>query len=276
MSFTIFLDMLGFGNKVGGISNEEEAKKFILFMQSNKGIFDIIKTINQEAPFNIINENYEFKFSFISDSIVVLAYPKELDIAIAEDKYYNLSVYMFMSIYNKLLPLLFNLLKYKQILLRGAISNKFSYIQNEFVVGEGLIEAYKLESKEYGAIYPRIVLSKNLTSDLKFMETLEKNSEELYKTDQNIITEDKRDDFFFLNYFNLLQNQEQPHLNDNANISISNKKFYDFHQKAIQEMKLFMDSQKEKEDYKKIEIKYNWIRDYHNNHVPNEYKIIDK
>ena len=276
MPFTIFLDMLGFANKVGGISNDEEAKKFILFMQSNKGIFDIIKTINQEYPFNIINKNYELKFSFISDSIVILAYPQELDKAITENKYYKLSIMMFMSIYNKLLPLFLNIWEHEKILLRGAISNKYSYIENEFVVGEGLIESYKLESKEDGAIYPRIILSKDLTNDNKFMDTLKITSKNLYKTDKNIITEDKEDGFFFLNYFNLLKNQEQSHLNNNSNIANSNQKFYRFHQKAIQEMKLFIKSKENSKEYEKIKRKYNWIKKYHNDYTPNEYKIIDK
>lgn len=276
MSFTIFLDMLGFGNKVGAISNEEKAKKFILFMESNKGIFEIIKTSSQIYPFNIINENYEFKFSFISDSIVILAYPQVLDKPITENKYYELSIMMFVSLYNKLLPLLFTIWEHEKILLRGAISNKYTYIKDEFVVGEGLIEAYKLESKDNGAIYPRIILSKNLTDNNKFMEYLQKFNRKLYKTGKNIITKDKKDKFFFLNYFNLLQNQEQPHLNNDVNIHVSNQKFYDFHQKAIQEMKLFMNSKKEKKDYERIKAKYDWIKDYHNNHAPKEYKIFDK
>lgn len=272
MPFTIFLDMLGFGNKVGKISDEKEAKEFIVFMQSNKGIFKIIKDLNNQCPFNIINNNYEFKFSFISDSIIILAYPLELDNSITKDKYYQLSVHMFMSLYNKLLPLFFNLWEHKKILLRGGISNKFSYIENEFVVGEGLIEAYKLESKDNGAIYPRIILSKDITHDNKFMETLKKNSKSLYKTDKNIITKDKQDDYFFLHYFNLLQNQEQNHLQ----IKESNKKFYSFHKEAIEEMKIFMDSQEGKKDFEKIKAKYNWIKSYHNENVPNEYKILSE
>jgi hypothetical protein len=268
--------MLGFGNKVGGISNEEEAQEFILFMQSNKGILKIIKDLNSQYPFNNTNKNYEFKFSFISDSIVILAYPLKLDNNITEDKYYELSVHMFMRLYNELLPLFLSLWEHEKILLRGGVSNKFSYIENEFIVGEGLIEAYKLESGDDNAIYPRIILSKNLTDNSKFMEHLQRLNGKLYKTGKNIITKDKKDNFFFLNYFNLLQNQEQPHLDNAMNIHISNQKFYDFHQKAIQEMKLFMNSKKGTKDYERIKAKYDWIKDYHNKYTPSEYKIIDK
>jgi len=270
MSFTIFLDMLGFSNKIGKITEEEKAKDFILFMESNKGIFEIMKNLDRKELFNY---NYDFKFTFISDSIVLLAYPKKLQKQVNSNEYYDLSIKMFMDICNKLLILFFNIWEKEKILLRGGISNKYSYIKNEFIVGEGIIEAYKLENKNDGAIYPRIILSNNLTNDIKFMKTLKQYSRKLYKTNKNIITKDE-DNLFFFNYLNLLYNQEQKHLYNNEKIKESNKKFYSFHKKAIEEMELFMKSQFGKKGYEKIKAKYNWIKSYHNNNVDDEYKIM--
>ena len=71
MPFTFFLDMLGFGNKVGHISSQEKAEKFVDFMEDNKKIFDEwirLDVDKRDIEITIIN-CYEFKYAFISEGL---------------------------------------------------------------------------------------------------------------------------------------------------------------------------------------------------------------
>lgn len=164
IQFTFFVDMLGFGNKVGRIDNQEKADKFIEFMETNKNLFTAYSekdTLDKSKLVNIPNF-YEFNYSFISDSIIISFIPKILKEKLSEEFYYKHSASLFFIMVSRVISLLFIACKEHKILFRGGISTKFSYIKNEFVVGEGLIEAYKLESIE--AKYPRILLSKELSN----------------------------------------------------------------------------------------------------------------
>ena len=168
--FTFFLDMLGFGNKIGGISNEESAKEFVDFMEENKKIFTIFTEIDKGRDKKLVTviNYYKFEYTFISDSIVMSFVPKEFTPHIPTELYYRHSASLFYSMVNRIIGLLTHLLTKHKILLRGGITKKYAYIKNEFVVGEGIIEAYKLESSE--ATYPRIILSKEVTQDSQLME----------------------------------------------------------------------------------------------------------
>jgi hypothetical protein len=70
--FTFFVDMLGFGNKVGRIDNQEKADSFIEFMETNKKLFTSYSNLDNANNSDLINipNFYEFNYAFISDSIV--------------------------------------------------------------------------------------------------------------------------------------------------------------------------------------------------------------
>jgi len=72
-------------------------------------------------------------------------------------------------------------------LIRGAITKGSLYIDDILVWGNGLISAYELESK--CAMFPRIIFSKNVLSDVSS------------RTKQVLLKQDT-DDFFYLNYLN--------------------------------------------------------------------------
>ena len=67
----------------------------------------------------------------------------------------------------------------KNILIRGGMTYGMLYFDDEFLCGEGIIEAYELESQV--AIYPRVVIEKIY---------LEKAKEEVRRYVQNIMNED--------------------------------------------------------------------------------------
>ena len=56
-------------------------------------------------------------------------------------------------------------LLYHNIICRGAIAYGKHYKKDDFIFSQALIEAYQLESKD--AIYPRIIISKNLLEYFK-------------------------------------------------------------------------------------------------------------
>jgi hypothetical protein len=284
--------MLGFGNKVGKINNIEQAKKFTEFMETNKSIFknwSIIDIVHNPSPdlINLVN-CYEFNYTFISDSIVLSFIPKESKTYYTEMEYYNHSANVFYLMVNRVNSILFNMLYEHKILLRGGISKKFSYIKNEFVVGEGLIESYLLESKK--AIYPRIILSKEFTDDSKFMSALKFTSNKMYNNSR-LIKKDK-DGYFFIDYLGyMIAQQESNKLRDKVGnkhygemkiklakdkMDITNKRFFKVHKASIEDMYKFLESKRGTKQSSYIEEKYNWIKSYHNNHMKNklsEFKI---
>jgi hypothetical protein len=287
MPFTFFLDMLGFGNKVGHISSQEKAEKFVDFMEDNKKIFDEwirLDVDKRDIEITIIN-CYEFKYAFISDSIVMTFQPKKLQKKVSTEKYYRHTATLFYLMINRIITLLANLLSSHKILLRGGVSTKYSYIKNEFVVGEGLMEAYKLESNF--AITPRIILSKELTDNSQFMEGLKLTSNNMYGGKRLIKRAD--DGYFYIDYIGYslsvetqskvmekvaIQNlgavgyqyQQKQHIETNNTL-------LRLHKEAIEDMYRFLQLKEDSEHYSHILEKYTWIKNYHNNHIKENRKI---
>lgn len=279
--------MLGFGNKVGRISDQDKANKFMEFMEQNKKIFEVWIEIDKKRDkksISIINY-YDFKYAFISDSIVMSFVPKIFTPPIQSSDYFRHSANLFYLMVNRIVTLMTNLLLNHQILLRGGISTKFSHIQNEFVVGEGLIEAYKLESKK--AVVPRIIFSKEITDSSSFMEALKFTSNKLYNNSRLI----KRDvdGYFYIDYIGYMISQTEDntvrikiHLQHLSKLQYEKKKisdlivnnsFFELHKQAIQSMYKFLELKKGTEEYTHIYQKCEWIKKYHNSHMGKERKI---
>ncbi len=277
MPFTFFLDMLGFANKID-IDNIEEAEKFIDFMKNNKDDSRDWITYSEENDAYIdaisMPNFYEFKFAFISDSIVMSYVPKNLKKFISEENYYEYTAFLFYHTTNRINTLMVNLLAKHKILIRGGVSQKFSHIDNEFVVGKGIVEAYKLESEK--AIYPRIILSKDISNNLKFMEAMKKISNKMYNGKRLL----KRDDdmYFYIDYLGYIfltnevikNHKEIPEQLYEEYKEVINGQgeyidsFCQLHKEAIEDMYLFLQSKKESNSYANIEKKYKWIKNYHN------------
>ena len=84
------------------------------------------------------------------------------------------------------------------LIVRGAISSKYSCITNNFILGEGVAEASKLEKEV--AIYPRVIFEQNIISD----EIHEIITREHQNNDLNFISKDC-DGYYFVNYLAMLQ-----------------------------------------------------------------------
>jgi len=203
IQWTYFLDILGYGEKQKEINNKDKAKDFIEFMKSNKLLIEFQEDMDKDffinKDFNIY-EYYDFKSTFISDSFVITAIPKEKKFSDA--KYYHYSTLIIMELTFKIFMFIENILEQKGLIIRGGISNKFTDIdeENSLAVGIGLIEAYKLESKD--AVFPRILLTKDISEDTKIMSFFEKHSKN-QKDDFSIFCKDN-DGLYYLNYFGFM------------------------------------------------------------------------
>lgn len=287
MPFTFFLDMLGFGGKVGRINNLDKAKEFMMFMEGNKQVFkkwEIIDEPNKNIKGKIsLSKFYNFNYAFISDSIVMSFVPKEFDEPIDEENYYKDSTTLFYFMVNRIITLQVNLLSMHKIFLRGGISRKFTHIQNEFVVGEGLIEAYNLEHID--AIYPRIILSQELTSDKKFLEGLKFTSNRLYNGDR-LIKKDK-DKFFYIDFLKYVLSQNNKNKNrDKTFVNLYGREMieefyadgkkkvdivFKLYKEGIEVYYDFVLTRNGKKDYDHHIKKFNWIKEYYNENIKNEY-----
>jgi len=275
--FTFFVDMLGFGNKVGRIDNQEKADSFIEFMETNKKLFTSYSNLDNANNSDLINipNFYEFNYAFISDSIVISFKPKQLEEKLSEELYFMHSASLFYIMSNRITTLLFNVCKEHKILFRGGVSTKFSQIKNEFVVGEGLIEAYKLESIE--AKTPRIILSKELSNESRFMDSLKKISNKMYSRSR-VIKKDN-DGYFFIDYLSNLiaqANMKTPYtpVGHKATHDSMNNLFFNYHKAAILDTKNYFDKlDPEHKNYESIKEKYEWIKNYHNSYLSSTHKV---
>jgi len=258
--------MLGYRNINGKITEENSANEFISFMTSNEQVFSAqdskkIKKAYSEGAFNLY-AFYEIKTLFVSDSLVITYYPKEQKDEINELHYYMHSANALIIIIKRLQTFIYKCLHEKEIFIRGGISNKFAKIEQNFAVGEGLIEAYETESKV--AIYPRICLSKSVSENEKLILTFNKLCKWIYGVD-SFLKEDNG--VYFLDYL-------KHHITD-PELFLAQKivkhSFFSVHKESIEKKLVEVDMLianendiKRKQGLLKIKIKYDWIKNYHN------------
>jgi hypothetical protein len=286
LQWTFFLDMLGYGNKNSLIKNHEDAQKFIDFMKGNKKILDFqennepLKTQYKTQWFDLY-KYYEIKFTFISDSLVFTMLPKEVDEDLGESVYYSHSANVLFIISMRIFTVILYVLEKEKIFIRGGISNKFCDINEHFAVGEGLIEAYNLETKF--AIYPRILLSKEISSNDKIMNSLKTISKRMYNS--NYLVKKDTDGYFYLDYltFKLSQSDKNSQaiqvalkkrsitgieLNQQESITIQivniHKEIIENNINELNQKIIDSDNDKDLEKYNKILQKYIWLKKYHN------------
>ena len=201
IQWTFFLDILGYGQVQKNIDTKEKADKFVKFMKETKKIVeiqdDIAEKIYKGMKFNL-NDYYDFKSVFISDSFVLTAIPKEREFN--DSEYYSYSTFVMMELTFRIIELIEFLLREEGLLIRGGISRKFTYIseENSLAIGQGLIEAYTIESSF--AEVPRILLSQEISNDTKIMTWFDRQSQP-YGNNFSIFCKDtNKDDLYYLDY----------------------------------------------------------------------------
>lgn len=130
-----FVDILGFSNMVkSDCENRSDSIRY----------FEVLREVNKETQ-----KIGECTITQFSDSVI-------FSLPLSEENYIKM-IEILAEYQRKLL--------YHNIICRGAIAYGKHYKEDDFMFSQALIEAYQLESKE--AIYPRIIISKNLLEYIK-------------------------------------------------------------------------------------------------------------
>ena len=261
--WVLFIDMLGYGNITGKIKNDKEAENFISFMKYNEILLNGQSGNKRKEEYKKVTfdlyEYYDIQVTFISDSLVInykpLAFNKK---EVTEDIRLLHSANALIIILSRLQTFITNCLyNENKILLRGGISNKYCKIVNNFAVGEGVIEAYQLESKI--AIYPRIVISSDITNNTKLIKALNYITQKIYNIDTFITTDYK--EIAYLDYLKYhIGTLNNPMM---SFALITTMKFFLKHKNVIEE-KLLETSTYENSSIKE---KFLWLKEYHNNRL---------
>jgi hypothetical protein len=277
----VFIDILGYGEITKKIKNDKEAEEFISFMKANEKILteqssDSVKSDYSKDPTFNLYEYYDIEVAFISDSLVINYKPKEFDEnKISKDLSIMHSANSFIIILMRLQSFIFSCLKYdEKLLLRGGISDKYCKIKNNFAVGEGVIEAYSLESKV--AKYPRIAISDSIINDTKFIEKENYIAKNIYQID-SFISIDNTDNVSYLDYLKYqIGTTKHPGMNFSG-INLIQNIFFKTHKDVIEEKIINIQNlinksikgSNEEKAFNKVKEKFEWLKEYHNTSLKN-------
>jgi hypothetical protein len=276
--WTLFIDMLGYGNINGTIKTEEQAAEFIAFMKSNVAFFEVqdsekMKEMYAGEVFDLY-KYYEVKVLFVSDSLMISYTPKEVDEEIKEQFRMLHSANALFVILQRLQIYIYNCMNEKKILVRGGISNKFALIDSQFAVGEGIIEGYELESKK--AIYPRIILSDDIITNDGLMKCVNLISKAMYRI-ESIIEYDEQG-VSYLDYIGYNIRRAIQGGRNLQNLATYNA-FFLTHKETIEHHIEITSKATEKiksndpcdykalADQEKVLAKYIWLKNYHNRKI---------
>lgn len=269
--WVLFIDMLGYGEINGLISDDEKGNAFLDFMKSNEKIFSHqdraeIREGYATQPFDLY-KYYEIQTTFVSDSLIINYKPKEVEENLPERIRMMHSANTLFIIINRLQTYIYNCLKEHNILIRGGISNKYCLIRDNYAVGEGLLDAYVNESKR--AVYPRIVLSENITNNIEFINAFNFISKNIYGK-ETFLKEDG-DGIYYLDYLKYNIRTVYTSMLGNIEALRTISSFLTIHQETITAKLKEIDKAINKEQdsdklikLKKVKEKIVWIKDYHN------------
>jgi len=156
---------------------------------------------------------------------------------------------------------------FNDIFIRGSLCYGSLFLNEKIAFGQGLVEAYKLESKL--AVFPRLIIDDSFFSGIVYKDS------EIYKRDvtikeveyslKKLICNDF-DQYKFIDYLEIMKNYKEKEINiypDNKNAF---DKFLNDHAKYI---KLNLQNEN-----KRIVQKYHWCKNYHNEFCK-KYKYLD-
>ena len=196
IQYTAFLDILGFSNHIKTeITNDYQAEDFY---DTFNEVIEYLQFEKQDV-FQIESADYleyiKIKHSWISDTFVIsieyLNEIKEED----ENKIRGMMIFRLSMIIASIHHFMASKFGFT---VRGGISSKYSCITDNFILGEGVAEAHKLEKDI--AIYPRVIFEQNIVSD----EIYEIMTRQYRDNDLNFISKDC-DGYYFVNYLAILQ-----------------------------------------------------------------------
>lgn len=196
IQYTAFLDILGFSNHIKTeITNDYQAEDFYATFNE---VIEYLQFEKQDI-FQIDSADYlkyiKIKHSWISDTFVIsIEYLNEIREE-DENKIKGMMIFRLSMIIASIHHFMASKFGFT---VRGGISSKYSCITDNFILGEGVAEAHKLE-KEI-AVYPRVIFEQNIVND----EIYEIMTRQYRDNDLNFISKDC-DGYYFVNYLAMLQ-----------------------------------------------------------------------
>lgn len=196
IQYTAFLDILGFSNFIKTeITNDYEAEEFYDTFN------EVVEYLQFEKQDLFQNDSADYlkyikiKYSWISDTFVIcIEYLNEIK---KEDE--NIIRGMMIFRLSMVIASIHHFMAIKfGFAVRGGVSSKYSCIADNFILGEGVVEAHQLE-KEI-AIYPRVIFEQNIVNDQIYKIV----TRQYRDNDLNFISKDC-DDCYFVNYLAMLQ-----------------------------------------------------------------------
>ena len=289
IKLTAFLDIMGFGEMIKTIDTEEKAQAFLSQFEILK-VFEHVSTLMmaKDPQFESykLSDIYNLKVLFVSDSIII-SYMPQKDIVMSKiQDIESLNAEIFVLITTFIAQLQILTVKVFHRFLRGGICDEFSHINEMHAVGKGIIESYKLESKE--AKYPRVIFKKDLLKKYKIEKYINGFDSASTHTSLQFFTVSNDEKFGYINYlktFDFFRDDEQNDLLlPNVRVIKACADFIVLHLKIIekelanaQEKKIF-DMYIWLDNFQTENLSHLMINQFFRNHMqqthPDEYNLI--
>ncbi|MBT4708499.1 MAG: hypothetical protein HOB77_06830 [Campylobacteraceae bacterium] len=253
IQYTAFIDILGFSNFIKhNIQNDFTAEEF---HNDLKDIIEYLK-FEKDNKDNIENAEYlnniSLKYTWVSDTFVItMNYEKEI-----EDNINIVKTMMLFKVSMMVSSISHFIVNKYGLLIRGAISYKYSCITDNLILGEGISEAATLEKI---ANVPRVIFEQSIICD----DIYEIISRRYRDNNLNYISKDT-DGYYFVNYLAMLQ-YIPPMIG--KTFRVSGDKLKDFTVKKIdttlnQYHKIANDGIESNISDAKLMTKYTWFKQY--------------
>ena len=253
IKYTAYIDVLGFSNHIENkITNDKEAQSFaqelINYLEYEK--INFLNKYNLPDELNAI----QYDYTWISDTFVItINYNGNCTNKHLSGVLISLLSLTISQVYH------FFARKYG-LLLRGAITSKYTFLGKNLILGKGIAEAAKLE-KEF-AIYCRVIFAEDVISDdiISYIVLMHNDN------NLNIVSKDF-DGWYFVNYIASLQ--DLPPM-----ISVGNETKIEAKLEQMETVKIYSQiiDNGLKEKSLKIRSKYLWLKEYFNRVLPSDGK----
>lgn len=257
IKYTAFIDVLGFSNHIENkITNDKESQEF---MQDFEKVINYFKYEKNSFlnKYNLPDElnGVQYDYTWISDTFVIAI---KYNGNSTKKNLYGPMIYLLSLTISQV----YHFFARKHgLLLRGAITSKYTFLDKNLILGKGIAEAAKLE-KEI-AIYPRVILAEDVISDdiISYIVLMHNDN------NLNIVSKDF-DGWYFVNYIASLQ--DLPPM-----ISVGNEtKLAEAKLEQMETLKSYRQiiGNGLKEKNLKIRSKYLWLKEYFNRVLPTDGK----
>jgi len=253
IQYTAFIDILFFSNYIKkNITNDDQAEK--LYEKFNE-IIEYLQLENKDEISLKHNDFFKYitlKYSWVSDTFVIsIQYMNEVN-----KNYENMIKGMMIFKLSMIVASIHHFIASQfGLIVRGGISSKYSCITNNFILGEGIVEAHTLENDI--AIYPRVIFKQNIISN----DLYEIMTRHYRDNDLNFISKDC-DGYYFVNYLAMLQ-YIPPMIGKTFKISDDKLKEHTIKQtiNIIEKYQKIVANGLEISN-KKVQNKYSWLNNY--------------